>query len=58
MATPLNMPKSKTRLVAIVTMATKHAHCQDKGLCKGPGCKVSTGKTSRKASERVGHYER
>lgn len=48
MATPLNMPKSKTRLVAIVTMAAKHAHCQDKGLCKGPGCKVNTGKTSRK----------
>lgn len=46
--TPMAMPAKRSRLVAVVTMEAKHSHCQDKGRCTGPGCRVSTGKTARK----------
>lgn len=41
---PLNMPRKRVRRES---MAQRHAHCQDKANCTGPGCKASTGKTYR-----------
>lgn len=49
MFTPNSMPAHRAKRV--IPMAQLHAHCQDGGRCKGPGCVVSTGKTSGKRSK-------
>lgn len=40
---------SKTRLKNTVGKMSVHeqAHCQQGAMCTGPGCRVSTGKTSK-----------
>lgn len=50
MATPNSIPKSRGSWMVrpVVAMADRHKRCADRGACKGPGCVVSTGKTSRK----------